>query len=491
MPEAAIARARALSFAVTCVSTAGCIEEDAFTFSPSVSSDDDSASDDHDDDEGEDDAPAEGDGGSSGEPPEVDDVAPTEGPFGTEVVIEGEHLLGASARPRMSLAGPATAACCIEVDDDTVLEWTDTEIRVRWPFPYDGEITIETDAGTATAGTFTPTWRPGPRWQGGSERITSLGLASGGVAAVVTEGVHATLVVFDDGTLTTRELGQVNQAALFEDAEGNVGGYFLRATAAERELWEIPTSGAPISTGHTTPLADAVLAAGLDIDGSFAWIRTASGYQYVRVRPDASGWSVDRGPIAGPQPYDSASHSASANADGTLVLAWADYHCDFLGACWSTNGWFAALEPDASAFGAPEQVFYGAVDRTRLRPVGEGQWMMAACDAQHEDWWNGTLCRSRVRTADAEWADLTLPQGGSVARAHTFGVTSDGRIAAAYCTDDGLRFATDDGSSEIARWPCQSDNGGILGDLFVADGTPVLFGEWVYRSWYAISRPAT
>jgi hypothetical protein len=161
----------------------------------------------------------------------------------------------------------------------------------------------------------------------------------------------------------------------------------------------VPQAGSVVATA--TGLTGAVIAAGVDTTGLYAWVDTTSGL--VRARA-GSPWAVDRGPIAAPfAPLD-----AAIAADGTLWIAISEPA--------QGNAAFISVQtlaPDATQLPAPERVdptsHAGAITQAQLTLAGDGTHALVA--ATSTDSGTSTTLSPRLRTAAATWSDAPAVTG--------------------------------------------------------------------------------
>lgn len=202
-------------------------------------------------------------------PPVVLGMSPLTGPYGTEVTIEGEHFGEASSSRRLSFAG---------VRDLAFVEWTDTRIRFRVPFPGAGRVSLLAPGGPIDAGTFTPDPIPWTvsRNLGSLPRAAAM-MPNGNLGVVILTGASdpdaAVVITTPEGTTTSHDLGErIESLALvsaFATATNRFEAFFVGEGRSFHHLrW--PASGTP-ALDSIEVASVAALAGGSDDSGAYLW----------------------------------------------------------------------------------------------------------------------------------------------------------------------------------------------------------------------------
>lgn len=367
-------------------------------------------------------------------PPRVERMSPAAGDYGSLVTIEGQDLRGSDSARSEDLAvllaedgnpGREIAFRAVNVDrkQGPVVSTSDTEIELRFPFPHGGKVRVQTDLGEAEAGSFTPSWRPGPGFELPA-MMDAMVLPGGAIAVVADDDADAParLAVFDGDRSAAFDLPRgrhkLRAARFFRRSDDVIEGVALSGDEPPELLYLAEKSGAFTLEPTGVRSTQAFLAAGVDAAGSYAWVHPPSGGT-VRVRPSSS-WAVDRGPIADPPDLDDAL-AAAVMPDGTLLFAADEIDNDFLDT--TSNAVLCMLPPDASAFAACEQAA-GPVDdyvtAITLTVAPSGDRIKLDYCSKNEDLLTGTTVRcdnTRVRAADGTWSvprlavdDVVTPQ---------------------------------------------------------------------------------
>jgi hypothetical protein len=410
-------------------------------------------------------------------PPAVTALKPPSGPYGTEVRIDGTGL-GSAARPGVSLqlgAGELTPSSKPEV-----LSWSETQIRFRYPFPYEGRILVKTPQGEVDVGEFVPTWVPGAPFKSLSGVTSTASLASApGVLAALLDTGPPSLVVFDGSSWTSTKVPGSNLRAdsirLYLD--GDVLSAFGLSSATAPEILGLdPAAGFAQTPSGVRLTSDYRVAGGQD--GASVWART--GDTWKRARPSGGAWAVDKGPITDPNP-SGAHHAAGTTSDGTLFIGWGEDN----GTTFDDRGsaFHQRLPADASVFDA--KVKSGgdvddAVSAVTLFDRGQGL-LLRYCGTDKDPFGvtgNDTLCYTALLPAGTK---MTVSEDAS--RRYAFGPNGE---AVAFCSESqGLRLApllgTGDAdrakldalAADVVAWPCPN----IVAIEVDADGEPLLMLE--------------
>ncbi len=344
-------------------------------------------------------------------PPVVTSLTPTSGPFGTSITIDGS---GFGSAQRFVDFDDTPSALPGDGSELYVDQWSDTEVVGRVAFPCSGAMTMRTDGGTASVGTFATDmpWLPGPGL-GVSTLLTSRVLSTGTIAAVYSQldnSEGAAIAVFGGGSAMAYELDNIIDPAE-QDPDMNV-----RIVEADDHTPEVIATqhdgtvvaitianGALVVT--PTGITGQVWAAGRDATGVFAWIDSGG---MVRARPGAT-WTIDRGPFQPAfQPLDGA-----AAADGTLWISMSKPNSDPL----DIEGYVAlqSLGPNDTELSpielADPNSYDDVISQAHIVLADDGVHMVVVAFARD----NGTGQESYVpvdlRTAPGTWSTLAMPGG--------------------------------------------------------------------------------
>jgi hypothetical protein len=271
-----------------------------------------------------------GDAGEAGsgeilpEPPEVEEVSPSEGAYGTRVTIRGSWL-GSSSRAGSALVLAADAGDLIlEPDSDAVESWSEEQIVFRYPFPASGGIKLETSEGDAEVGEFEPTWRIVRKLENApaASVVASISTAAGSISMLL-EGSPPSLLELSASGVSTHDVtlnGAVGATIrLYASESGALEGVGISNDASPELVHFSNDAGSLVgaSTGIPLDASEYVLAGGTD--GASAWMLQSSGW--MRARPTSAGWAIDKGPISDPQ-ASSPDHAVGTSSDGSLYVAW-------------------------------------------------------------------------------------------------------------------------------------------------------------------------
>lgn len=340
-------------------------------------------------------------------PPVVSSMSPTSGPYGAEIVIEGEGFTDVAKL----LDFVATDGNIRQFDSH---EWTDQRIRARIPFPLTGrgDIAFCSFTGAAmrespctlpgqsrtTVGSFTveSDWQPGYGllFRGGV--LAARVLSNGSVAAVSTgdeidEVPH--LAVFGDDQFTPQPItglpDRPRRVVVIESADGRAEVVTTSAGGVVHHRWNGDTLES-IEVGVT----GLVVAGGSDDAGRFVWVSAVGTLTRLRVDED---WAVDR-----TVPWGAG--TAAIAADGTLVIARIESVGDLLDERYRLN--VASLAPDADtvqSLGEASLQSYDAFPWVDIEVSRSGQVVLVSFCA--EDGGQVNCNYRRVRDASGEWSN--------------------------------------------------------------------------------------
>lgn len=361
----------------------------------------------------------------SGDPPStlapvVGSMTPSSGPYGTELLIEGE---GFGEVPQLL---ELTAA------DGTVgqfesHEWTDARIRARVQFPAIGSGEVSfckfTDAPTrapgcspgqsrVTAGTFTVAsdWQPGHAQEFWGEVLAARAFSDGSVGAVSTgsgedgdDDKVAHLVHFGTESFVPQPIAGLtprpHRVVLLQDSDGRPELVFSTNEILHHHWVGDVLEAMPIGPG-------VVIAGGSDDQGRFVWV--SHDFTLSRLRMDES-WTVDRS-VAG------VARTAALTADGTLVVVKIPNDGDILDRKYRLN--VEALAPDADTFepwGEPSLRSSDGFPWVDIQVSGGGEVVLVSFCVQ-EDGAALDCSQRRMRSSDGQWSDPpVLPAGAQLA----------------------------------------------------------------------------
>jgi hypothetical protein len=253
--------------------------------------------------------------------PVVESLQPESGPYGTLVTISGQSLGSEGMSGFLLTLGDGLELT--PQDQEFVVSWTDTEIVFRYPFPAEGVISLDSPGGAATVGRFVPTWHI-------ASEIESAPAAT--ALASISPEPNRIMMLFDTMPLSLVEVGPegvVEHAVSVENVDAKSVRLYLNATGLV-EAVGISDEVEPVIVhfanedgdlvGTATSIAleatEHVVAGGSE--GAAVWMKRTAGW--YRARPSDSGWELDKGPIADPEP-SAPDRAAGASSDGSLYLA--------------------------------------------------------------------------------------------------------------------------------------------------------------------------
>lgn len=412
--------------------------------------------------------------------PVVTAMMPRSGAYGSEIRIEGEGL-GSAARVGVKLRLGADGLGELEpTSKPEIVSWSETEIRFRFPFPYEGRVVVETPQGEAEAGEFEPTWRAGAAFESVAKVESTAALANApGVLSAILDTGPPSLISFDGADWTSTPIAEKNLRgdSIRLYLAGQALAAFGLSTATAPEIVELdPANDFAQTASGVKVTADYRVAGGAQ--GAVVWSRTANNWS--RSRPTGGVWAVDKGPIADPNP-SGAKHVAGTLSDGTLFVGWGED----TGTTFDDRGaaFHRRLASDASAF-EPKVKTGGDVDDaiSAITMSDRGGGLIARYCGTDKDplgaTGNETLCYLALLPSGSKMA---MNESASLRYAFS-GTTS----VAAYCSSSqGLRLlpALDTGAitsakleaaaGDVVAWPCPS----VLAIEVDPDGQPLLIVE--------------
>jgi hypothetical protein len=276
---------------------------------------------------------------------------PSTGPWGVSVSIVGTDLGDATRDARLTVGADLT----LTPQDDEVEGWSETQVAFRIPFPHEGVVTLETDEGSAEAGTFTPAFEVvGTRSVStDTDVLSSVSLTNGGIALALGTS-PLTVTSFDGNDWLDQELPNValrpETLRLHANSAGELAAFALSPESPpELIAFEIEDGQWQVVATDVTPTERTLLAGGPD--GASVWFLSTDGWE--RARPIEDVWQLDKGPIS--DPYASSTlPTAGATSDGALWVA----RARDTGSTFNDKGapFMRQLAPDASEFGSEFQM---------------------------------------------------------------------------------------------------------------------------------------
>lgn len=320
-----------------------------------------------------------GSGGSAGGeapvtfgPPTITRFTPSTGPWGTSVSIEGTDLGDATRDARLTVGADLT----LTPEDDEVERWSETQVTFRVPFPHEGLVTLETDEGSADAGTFTPSFEvlTAHGISADTDVLVSVSLTNRGIALVLGPS-PLTVTSFDGNAWLDQELPSLDlrpeTLRLHANSAGELAAFALsNDSPPELIAFEIEAGEWQVVATDVAPTERTLLAGGPD--GASVWFLSTDGWE--RARPIDDVWQIDKGPIS--DPYASSTlPRAGATSDGALWVA----RARDTGSTFNDKGapFMRQLAPDASAFGTEFQMGNDLDDYlTELSVVDRGRGLL-------------------------------------------------------------------------------------------------------------------
>jgi hypothetical protein len=374
--------------------------------------------------------------------PVVESMQPESGPYGTLVTITGQSL-GSEGVSGFTLT-LADGLVLTPQDETSVVSWTDTEIVLRYPFPAEGVISLESPGGTATVGRFTPTWHI-------AREIETAPVAT--ALASISPEPNRIMMLFDTMPLSLLEVGPegvIEHAVSAENVDASSVRLYLNATG-QVEAVGVSDEAEPVLVhfaneegdlvGTATSIAlqatEYVVAGGSE--GAAVWMKRTAGWH--RASPSTTGWKLDKGPIADPDP-SAPDRAAGASSDGSLYLAHSEdagFLTDDMEAPYTVR-----LTPTGTQFG-PATRAGAAVDDyvTTLRLTSSGDGLVVrVCGSDADPFgFSGTdyYCYDGLHAPNG--AQLFGVQVDAKASAHAF---TQERAVAAYCSSDRRWFIRTD-----------------------------------------------
>jgi hypothetical protein len=394
-------------------------------------------------------------------PPSVSEMTPLSGAYGSLITIQGEWLGSAQREGVKLLIGADGQRELSPSSKPEIASWSESAITFRFPFPLEGKVVVETPEGTIEAGSFEPTYVPGPPLEA-AEEVTSYGSiahAPGVLSAIIATGT-ARLVSFDgeEWIDTTVSGTNLRRESLRLYAESNTLRAFGLSTATSPTIIELdPTDELSQASSGVKVTSDYVVAGG--VDGATLWSRSTNAW--TRYRPQDGVWTQDKGPIADPNP-NGPDHVAGATSDGALYIGWSED----TGSITDDRGAPAHrfLAPTASAFAAKLRTGNEMDDEISSFTLSDrGRGLVATYCGTDEDPFNlsgnNYLCFAALLPATAK---ATLRETSSL----RYGFGAESQVAA-YCSASlGLRLlpavgagstqasALDKIGGDVIAWPC-------------------------------------
>jgi len=360
------------------------------------------------------------------------------------VTIEGSDLGDASRNARLTVGADLTLA----PEDDSVERWSETQVTFRIPFPHEGVVTLETDEGSAEAGTFTPAFEvvATRSISANTDVLSSVSLTNGGIALALGPS-PLTVTSFDGNAWLDQELPSVDlrpeTLRLHANSAGELAAFALSSDSPPELLsFEVEGGEWQVVTTDVTPTERTLLAGGPD--GASVWFLSTEGWE--RARPIDDVWQLDKGPIS--DPYASSTlPTAAATSDGALWVA----RARDTGSTFNDKGapFMRQLGPDATSFGSEFQMGNDLDDYlTELSIVDRGRGLLVEYCGSDENLLGGPdefECLTAGVVADAT-AFRSIGAETNTVR-HAFSV--DTRQWVACHATEGTQV-----SGEAWVWPC-------------------------------------
>lgn len=384
-------------------------------------------------------------GSDDGDYPEpiIESMQPESGPYGTLVTITGSSLGTEGMAGFMLTLGDGLVELTPQ-DQQFVVSWTDTEIVFRYPFPAEGVISLDSPGGTAAVGRFTPTWHVARELET-APAVTAL--------ASISPEPNVIMMLFDTMPLTLLEVGptgvvehavsadsvEPTSLRLYLNAMGRVEAVGISDEADPVIVHFANEGGDLVGTATTVKLTATEYVVAGGSEGAAVWMKRAAGWH--RARPSATGWKLDKGPIADPEP-SAADRAAGATSDGSLFLAHSE-DASFLTDDMEAP-YLARLTPAGTQFGAAVRAGAAVDDYvTTLRLTSSGDGLVVrVCGSDVDPFgFSGTdyYCYDGLHAPGG--AQLFGVQVDAKASAHAF---TQQRAVAAYCSSDRSWFIQTD-----------------------------------------------
>lgn len=427
-------------------------------------------------------------GGTTGVPPRVlTPLSPSSGHYGSALTILGADFGDAGTLRLVSSIGAVTVTSSSLKADAGEL-WQNDRIVFRYPFPAEGAVFVEGPGGTADAGSFLPSWKPGiainqdqddytpfpstflaaPGTVVGTIRYPDPPFVYGGWGVMIHDGVAPRLHHLDVpgsfvmSVLLVPDAGvQPDGVALVTTASPDGGA---RSGTLYRLVWN---AGLPTLVSTGVPARNA-LGAGYDGTGFFAWAQ-APDAGFIRVRPPS--WSVDR-TLAPPSGFGTGGGQGVVqmfSLAGTLGVQWTVRrnsgfplfenfeHPEFAFANAAQTAWGPTEVADNEIKGQLDGVNLSISPDGKMSFVSSGGYYDVILQEQNPTY-------PEVRRATGGFVDAPRLQGGGTFVLHA---TAADFAGAACDPVAGLRVlrpvpnaqqggVVPAGSGEIAVWPCPS-----------------------------------
>ncbi|MEZ4233056.1 MAG: IPT/TIG domain-containing protein [Polyangiaceae bacterium] len=408
-----------------------------------------------------------GTGGSSGGtggsgavthgPPQVTSMTPTEGVYGSEVTILGGDLGSAERSDVQLVLGGGGEVVISPTDEQLVTEWSEDQVRFRFAFPAEGQVALETPEGAVLAGDFKPSWLPGAPYPIAPGASVVASVAAGNVAlAVVLDTSPPTLTRF---TVDGRSEASVSISAYREETlrlylgeTSEVEGFALSDSSPPEIIQLDPDGSGGLVAKPTGLLVSEEFALAGGSNGAVVWY--AEDDMWSRARPGTGTWTIDKGPIADPNPT-APDHAAGATSDGSLWLARSVDSGSFLDDM--ERPMCRVLGPNDTSFGSSFACGISMDDYiTSLEFFDRGRGTVVRYCGSDVDPWGLSdtdyLCYTALLTPDGG-GSLSLPDEKTTSR-YAF---TDSLVVGGICDRElGLQLTTDPASDpgETALWPC-------------------------------------
>ena len=252
--------------------------------------------------------------------PQIDELQHVLGAWGDVLQVHGTALQGTTPNSAVISVGDELR---LQRDDSAVVAWSDTSIQFRVPFPYEGEVFIETREGRVAAGSFESEWVLQEALPDLAEQVVTSLSPAPMTLVLALMGEHLRLAQFDATGWRTLSIESddllPDSFHLYQLADETVAGFAISDTQPPElvsfDVLDFDAQG-PVA-GHATgeTLGAHWVAAG-STHGGVVWTENAEGWERLRATPE--GWTWDKGPIPTPA-LDQV--TAGTTSDGSLYFA--------------------------------------------------------------------------------------------------------------------------------------------------------------------------
>lgn len=386
--------------------------------------------------------------------PQVAQMSPEAGPYGTIVSVSGVGL-GSAARAGVSLtlAGIEEEIALFPTSPE-IIGWTESEISFYFPFPQSGAVTVHTPQGMDTAGSFEPDWDAGLSSTLG-EGATALATIAPQLGTVVAafDTTPVTLLNTDGVSWNESALDaagmQIATLRLFVSDSDELMAFAL-SDADPPEIVTFTPDGTTWTAAPSGVTVSNVFAVAGGPDGAVVWSQTGS--DWSRVRHAAGAWSADKGPIADPNPTGS-NHAAGATSDGSLYVAWDQDTGNFLDDMGAP--FMQQLEENATSFTATFRAGNSVDDFvTSIELRDRGRGLLVYYCGSDVDPFGLSATGYQCYTASHSSGGARLLSGPNEHENARYGMARN-QVMVGFCDDAGLHVTLDPATpGPAAVWLC-------------------------------------